>query len=418
MALTATDAAIVFIAATATVGVAFRPFKLPEAVWAVAGSIALVAFGFLPASSALAAAAKGNDVYLFLIGMMLLSETARREGLFDWIATRAVNAANGSASRLFAVVYGAGIVVTTFLSNDATAVVLTPAVFAVTKKARLDPLPFLFICAFVANAASFVLPISNPANLVLYGDRIPPLGAWLARLGLPAILSIAGTYGLLRFSQRRSLRFSCERNLPQSALSKAGWAALTGICITALVLLTVSALNIPLGMPTAVLGALTALYVVAVHRRSPWPMLGAVSWQILPLVAGLFVLVAGLARTGLIAELANGLHIGFVTSETATVLYAGAIVAVACNLVNNLPAGLVSRSILELTHASPRLADAFLIGIDLGPNLSVTGSLATILWLAAIRREGESVGAGAFFRVGLIVMPVTLFVALVVRLLN
>ena len=119
---------------------------------------------------------KGLDVYLFLTGMMLFAELARQEGLFDWLASLAVSSAKGSPRRLFLLVYAVGTIVTVFLSNDATAVVLTPAVYAATRAAGAKPLPYLFICAYIANAASFVLPISNPANLVIFGARMPSLG--------------------------------------------------------------------------------------------------------------------------------------------------------------------------------------------------------------------------------------------------
>lgn len=172
MTISAQAAATWAVAGLATAGVILRPWKVPEAVWAVTGAVALVAFGLLPASDGLRAIAKGADVYLFLTGMMLLSELARGEGLFDFLAALAVALAKGSASRLFILVYALGTVVTIFMSNDATAVVLTPAVFAVAKRAGAKPLPYLFACALIANAASFVLPISNPANLV-YLSRVP-----------------------------------------------------------------------------------------------------------------------------------------------------------------------------------------------------------------------------------------------------
>ena len=167
------------IAAGTIAGVLLRPKEWPEAVWACLGAFLLVICGLLTLSQAGAAVAKGADVYLFLTGMMLLSELARREGVFDWLASHAVAAAKGSRARLFVLVYLVGIGVTVFLSNDATAVVLTPAVYAAVQKARTKALPYLFICAFVANAASFVLPISNPANLVVYGSKLPPLLPWL-----------------------------------------------------------------------------------------------------------------------------------------------------------------------------------------------------------------------------------------------
>ncbi len=155
------DIAISAIAALATLGVVARPWRLPEATWAVAGAIALVAFRLLPWSEAAQAVFKGADVYMFLVGMMLLSELARREGLFDYLAALCVQQARGSSARLFLLVYIVGTAVTVFMSNDATAVVLTPAVLAVSRKAKATALPYLLVCAFIANAASFVLPISK-----------------------------------------------------------------------------------------------------------------------------------------------------------------------------------------------------------------------------------------------------------------
>ena len=174
------------IAGLATFGVIARPWNFPEFIWAVVGAALLVQLNLLPWPDALAAAAKGTDVYFFLIGMMLLAEVARKEGLFDWLAAQAVQSSKGSAKRLFLIVYVVGTLVTVFLSNDATAVVLTPAVYAATRAAKVEPLPYLFICAFIANAASFVLPISNPANLVVFGTQMPSLSVWLHYFALPS----------------------------------------------------------------------------------------------------------------------------------------------------------------------------------------------------------------------------------------
>src|ERR1700760_4051170 len=115
------DWATWIIAALATAGVILRPLKVPEAVWAVSGAALLVLLRLLPVGDALNGVGKGTDVYLFLVGMMLLAELARETGLFDWAAALAASHARGSAGRLFALVYLVGIVVTVFLSNDATA---------------------------------------------------------------------------------------------------------------------------------------------------------------------------------------------------------------------------------------------------------------------------------------------------------
>jgi arsenical pump membrane protein len=414
---TATALLIWAIALLTTVGVLIRPFRAPEAVWAVAGAGALVVLDLLPLADAGRAVLRGADVYLFLIGMMLLSEVARREGLFDGAAAYAVRRASGSPKRLFLLVYAVGVVVTTFLSNDATAVVLTPAVFAATRKARVDPMPYLFVCAFIANAASFVLPISNPANLVLYADHMPPLGAWLASFALPSAAAIGVTFAALRWTEGARLEAACAAPVQQEALSSGGWAALGGLALTVAVLLTASALNRPLGVPTAVMGALTLAFVSLRARQSPLPVLKGVSWSVLPLVAGLFVIVEALDRVGLIRALAATLVQASRSSPTGAAWGAGGLIAVLCNLTNNLPAGLIAGATVAQAHASPRIVDALLIGVDLGPNLSITGSLATLLWLIAIRREGVDASFWRFAKVGVIVMPPALILALAARLL-
>jgi arsenical pump membrane protein len=411
------DIAIWAIVAAATAGILIRPFKWPEAVWAVLGAGLLIAFRLLPLGEGLHAVGEGLDVYLFLTGMMLLSEIARREGLFDWVAAWAVKGADGSPKRLFMLVYGVGVGVTVFLSNDAAAVVLTPAVYAAAKRAGVEPLPYLFICAFVANAASFVLPISNPANLVLYGDRTPPLGPWLASFALPSLVSILATYGVLRWSQRRALADRCDSEAKPPALSAGGWTALVGLLLTALVLLIVSAMDVKLGAPTCVLGALTTAVVLIRQRASPLPVLRGVSWAVLPLVAGLFVMVEAVNRSGLTSALARLLRAGVSVSTDGAAAASGVLVATASNLMNNLPAGLIARGALAQAHAPKTVVDALLIGVDLGPNLSITGSLATLLWLTAIRREGEAVGFVKFLKVGALVMPPALLLALGARLI-
>ena len=401
------------IAGLATAGVIARPFRWPEAIWAVVGAIALVAFGLLPWTDAVTGVRKGLDVYLFLAGMMLIAETARQEGVFDWAAALAVEHARGSPQRLFALVYAVGTVVTVFLSNDATAVVLTPAVYAATRAAGATPLPYLLVCAFVANAASFVLPISNPANLVVFGDHMPRLAAWLGQFGLPSVISIGVTYLTLRLTQRGALtEEQIEREIVRVRLSAGGRLTICGIGAVALALLSCSALNVQLGLPTLVCGAVTTSIVLALKRQSPWPVLTGVSWGVLPLVAGLFVLVEALAYTGVIDAVSSALHAAVAKSITGTVWGAGLIVGLTSNLMNNLPVGLIAGSVAA-NQMPLQVIGAMLIGVDLGPNLSVTGSLATILWLVVLRREGLEVGAWSFLRLGMFVMPPALVLSII-----
>jgi arsenical pump membrane protein len=402
------------IATLGILGVIIRPWKLPEALWAVLAAAAMLALGLIPIPDAGQAVLKGTDVYLFLIGMMLLAEFARHEGLFDWLAAHAVMHSRGSASRLFAQVFLVGTIVTIFLSNDATAVVLTPAVYAATKQANAKPLPYLFICAFIANAASFVLPISNPANLVVYGGgHMPNLGCWLAQFGLASAASILLTFVVLRSTQRKDLAGEISREVNVPELSRGGRVTAGGIVLTALVLLIASSLDWHLGLPTFLAGLATAAVILILNRLSPWKIAKEISWSVLPLVAGLFVLVEAVERTGLLQPLIAYLPARAATAPNTTGMVVGSVIAVLCNVFNNLPLGLVAASVANGAHLSPHVTGALLIGVDLGPNLSVTGSLATILWLVALRREGQAVSAWKFLGLGCLVMPPALIASLV-----
>jgi arsenical pump membrane protein len=390
-----------------------RPFKLSEAYWPVGGALMLTVLGLISYAEAFNGIMKGFDVYMFLAGMMLLAEVAREEKLFDWLAALAVSYSNSSPKILFLLVYCVGIFTTVFLSNDATAVVLTPAVFAAAKKAKVEsPLPFLLICAFIANAASFVLPISNPANLVMYEKNIPPLFSWLRQYTIPSLVAIVMTYIMLLLTQRKSLQSNIEGNVAVPALSVGGKLAGWGIIISAFVLAICSAFDIALGLPTMITGITVFNLVVIRCRLQPLKIISKISWAVLPMVAGLFVIVESLIKTGLVESAKICLEKSAANSVSFTTWNSGIGIALISNITNNLPSGLMAANAVQASHIPSIVQRSLLIGVDLGPNLSVTGSLATILWLVALRREGQNINFWQFLKLGVIVMFPPLLLAI------
>lgn len=406
---------VIVISVTAVIGMVLGPQRSQEWIWAVAAALLLLLVRAISAAQAWHAVLRGADVYAFLLGIMALSELARHEGLFDWMATRVLEAARGSRGRLFALVYLLGVGVTALLSNDTTAIVLTPAIAAALLRTDADPLPYLFACAFVANAASFVLPISNPANLVVFGSQLPALHVWLGAFALPAIAAILVTYLGLRFFFRRAIRGTYRDGADVQSLPPA--AAVSGIAIAAaaLALIVAAALRIDVGY-TALIAAAIVLLLVSLRERGAAAFVARhVAWQVVPLVAGLFVVVAALDRSGAIDVLRGFLRQAQTIGAAGNLLAASAI-TVGCNLFNNLPVALATGVALQSTQVSSSLSHATLVAVDLGPNVSVTGSLATMLWLIALRREGFAVGPLAFLRIGLaITIPALIVSVLLVR---
>jgi arsenical pump membrane protein len=246
----------------------------------------------------------------------------------------------------------------------------------------------------------------------VFGGQMPALSEWLRYFAGPSLVAIVATYVVLRLTQRPAPDAKVAAIKAAPPLTLGGRIAAIGIALTVVVLLSASAFDRPLGLPTFCAGASLTAIVLIIARQSPLPILKGVSWGVLPLVAGLFVVVAGLNQTGVLWALARNLQDAVAASPQATSWVAGIVVAVASNLVNNLPVGLIAAATSHAAQVPPQVLGAIMIGIDLGPNLSVTGSLATILWLIALRREGENVTSFRFLRLGFIVMPPALVLSL------
>ncbi|MDB5069371.1 MAG: Arsenical pump rane protein, partial [Candidatus Eremiobacteraeota bacterium] len=330
-------------------------------------------------------------------------------GVFDWIATRAVHAARGSRSRLLLLVYGAGVATTAFLSNDATIVVLTPAVLDAIRRTDARPHAYVFACALVANAASFVLPIANPSNLLFFADKMPPLGEWLASFGLASIAAVGLTYAVLALLFRRDVAPPLVVNDGVAPPPRA--LAAIVLVFSAIVLVITSSLSGPLGQVTFALGTVAALLSATRDRGAPLAIVRGIAWPVVVLTAGLFVLVEALDAAGA-GSLPKALF-AWASHQAAPIAQLGIAVAsaLASNVVNNLPVSLDLGKYVGATHPPAALSAAALVGVNVGPNLSVTGSLATLLWLAILRRNGIPMNAGSYAKVGIVATPIALIVA-------
>ena len=188
-------------------------------------------------------------------------------------------------------------------------------------------------------------------------------------------------------------------------LTANGKLVLAGLGLMTAVLLTASAFKMDLGLPTCLAATVITAVVSIKARSNPIRLAREVSWATLLLVAGLFVMVDAVESQGALQLtqrwLAWASHLG----QNAGALAIGFVVGVANNIVNNLPLGLIAGGTIQASHTKGLIANAVLIGVDLGPNLSITGSLATILWLLAIRKDSDGVSGGEKLNVSFFKIP-------------
>jgi arsenical pump membrane protein len=432
-------AAALGIFAAAIVLLLARPRRLPDWAAALGGGVLMLVVGLLPLSDALRELLSAWNVWLFFVGLAISAAVAEHAGLFRAAATLAARLAHGSQPRLLIGLYVAGAAITAVLSNDATALLLTPVGLAIARDLEVDPLPYVFACALVANAASFVLPVSNPANLLVLAQAPLPLGTYLSELLLPSVAALSVTLlGLLvvfRTSLAQPLKLAgttpddasfAALQTRANLIGVASFAAprtranLIGVIVLAAGYLVGSALGWPLGS-VAVGGAilLVVLDVVA-QRRADLAWLHAVPWGLFPLFGGLLLLVTGAAHQGSfdpLVRLVDAVQsLGDASAPLAVIGF-----GITSNVMNNLPAALVAATALGGlpggAHRSEMVAGT-LIGLDLGPNLTPVGALSNLLWLLLLRRGGLHVSTASYLRVALIVsLPAVAAAALCLWLL-
>lgn len=400
------------------VGIMTRPLRWSEARVALLGAAAMLLLGLIrPMEAARTLLAQWNTFFFFL-GMMTISALAEAAGLFDWLAAEAARHAHASAARLFLNVFLLGTAITALFSNDATALILTPVVYVLVTRLRLPVLPYLFACTFIADTASFLLPISNPINIIVMARH--PLGLMLfwRLLFLPCLVVIAingGVFYLLYRAQLRG-RFNLQQ-LPSAADAVQHRPyfryTLAVLALVAPAYILASALQLPLSFVALSGGAALLVGALGWKRITLAEIARNISWPIFGFIAGMFVVVRAIDETGLTYRLGHLLlHLSGGT-KLGAVLVGTFGAALGTNLINNVPMAVVmNSSLMSLESAAPAVRHGFvaatMFGCDLGPNLTTVGSLATMLWLLILRQRDVDVSGLDYFKVGVLVTPLML----------
>ncbi len=370
--------------------------------WAVtaAGAVIVVAVGALSLHGARTALGQLGPTVGFLAALLVLADGCRRSGLFDALGGLMAYGSRAQPRRLLAMVFVVAAATTAVLSLDATIVLLTPIVFATAATLRCSPRPHVYACSHLANSASLLLPVSNLTNLLAFTASGLSFTRFAGLMALPWAVALAVEWVVLSRFFASDLRQPAAESpsdlsrpeLPRFTLSVVG-ATLVGFALSSVIGIA------PVWFATA--GAL----VITLYRRpaSPRELIGAAEPTFLVFVLALGVVVAAAGAHGLSSVIDSLLPRG---SDLLALLAVAAVSAVVANLVNNLPATLIIVAVV--TASAPGAVLAMLIGVNVGPNLTYVGSLATLLWRRVVHAHEEEVEVSEFVRLGALTVPVTL----------
>jgi arsenical pump membrane protein len=396
--------ALLLLAATLAFAVV-RPRGLPEAVAAVPAALLTVALGILPARAALDELASLGPTIGFLAAVLLLGELCELEGLFAAAGGRMASAARGRPVALLGLVFGIGAAVTAVLSLDATVVLLTPVVFATALRLRLRPKPQVYACTHLANSASLLLPVSNLTNLLAFRASGLSFARFATTMTLPWLAAIGVEWLVLR-------RFFAPDLVGHGevvAEPKPGGAPRYAVAVLTLTLVGFGLASLAHVYPAVVAaGGAAALAVPALRggRARPADLGRAVALPFLAFVAALGVVVRAVSQAGLGPLVDRLVPAG---GSLWSLLAVAVVAAVLANLVNNLPAILLL--LPAAVTAGPGTVLACLVGVNIGPNLTYVGSLATLLWRRVLRERDAEPAVGEFLRLGGLTVPAGLLAA-------
>ncbi|UZJ23618.1 SLC13 family permease [Rhodococcus antarcticus] len=400
-----TTVALLLLGAVLAFAIA-SPRGLPEAVVAVPAALAVLVLGIVTPSAALEEVRALGPTVGFLAAILVLAHLADALGVFRWLATVLGRGSGGDPRRLLVLVFAAAALCTAVLNLDATVVLLTPAVLATAVALRLPPRPHAYASVHLANSASLLLPVSNLTNLLaLQASGLTFLG-FTALMALPWAVVVVLELAVFAVFFRRDLRRPAEPVVPAAAEP----APRTALVVLGLTLTGFAGSGLVGVEPVwvAVVGAaVLAVPAINAGATSPRQVLREASLLFVVFVLALGVVVAGVTSGPVGRALADSLPS---STSLLALLGTATLAAVLANVVNNLPATLVLLAALG-GGAPAGLVLAVLLGVNIGPNLTYVGSLATLLWRRVLLARGLAPSVGTYTRLGLITVPLTLVAA-------
>ncbi|MDQ7043375.1 MAG: arsenic transporter [Sulfurimonas sp.] len=400
----------------------WQPRGLQIGTSAVVGAVVAVLIGVVSLEDVLTVTSIVWDATLAFIGIIILSMVLDEIGFFEWAAIKMAKLSGGSGKKLFVYILLLGAIVAAFFANDGAALILTPILLAKMKYLKMKPLAifaFLMAGGFIGDSASNPLVISNLTNIVTAGYFNIGFVEYMQNMFLPNILSIIASIVVLFIYFRKDIPLTVDVDaLPEASsiiknktMFKLSWGFLAllmgGYFIG-------DKFNLPISV-FALGGALVFLAIANYYKAvKPVETIKNAPWQIVWFSIGLYVVVYGLKNAGLTDIIASWIVILQAQGTTVAIIGTGFLSAFISSVMNNMPTIMIMDIAIDKVGyvGNEALVYANILGSNLGPKMTPIGSLATLLWLHVLAQKGVKIGWIEYMKVGLVITPPVLFVAL------
>jgi len=361
------------------------------------------------------------DATLAFIGIIILSMVLDQIGFFEWAAIKMAKLSRGSGNRMFIFILLLGAIVAAFFANDGAALILTPILLAKMKYLKMNPLAifaFLMAGGFIGDSASNPLVISNLTNIVTVGYFDIGFIEYAKNMFLPNLLSIFASIVVLWIYFRKDIPLKVDvSTLPEASsviknqtMFKLSWWFLGLLMVGYFI---GDHFNLPVSV-FALGGALIFLGIAHYKTTDPLMTIKSAPWQVVWFSIGLYVVVYGLKNAGLTEIIASWITDLSTQGTVTAIVGTGFISAIISSIMNNMPTIMIMD--IAIDHVgyigNEALVYANILGSNLGPKMTPIGSLATLLWLHVLAQKGVKITWGEYMKVGLVITPPVLLIAL------
>ena len=402
--------------------VIWQPKGLQIGTTAVIGAIIALLIGVVSFQDVITVIDIVWDATLAFIGIIILSMVLDEIGFFEWAAIKMAKLSGGSGNKMFVYILILGALVAAFFANDGAALILTPILLAKMKYLKMKPLAifaFLMAGGFIGDSASNPLVISNLTNIVTAGYFDIGFIEYAKHMFLPNLLSIFASIAILWIYFRKDIPLTVdvsELPEPSSVIKNQTMFKISWFFLALLMVGYFIGDHYHLPISVFALGGALVFLAIANHYKAVKPIMTikAAPWQVVWFSIGLYVVVYGLKNAGLTDVIASWIESLSHQGEAIAVIGTGFLSGVISAVMNNMPTIMIMDIAIDKVGyvGNEALVYANILGANLGPKMTPIGSLATLLWLHVLAQKGVKIGWGEYMKVGLVITPPVLLVAL------
>jgi len=400
----------------------WQPKGLQIGTTAVIGAVLAIALGIVSTDDVVTVIDIVWDATLAFIGIIILSMVLDEIGFFEWAAIKMAKLSRGNGNKMFVYMLLLGAMVSALFANDGAALILTPIVLAKMKYLKMNPVAifaFLMAGGFIGDSASNPLIISNLTNIVTAGYFDIGFVTYAKEMFLPNLLSIIASIGILWLYFRKDIPLKVDVDLlpePASVIKNTVMFKISWFFLALLMAGYFIGEEYHLPVSLFALGGALLFLAIASFFKATHPVKTIISapWQVVWFSIGLYVVVYGLKNAGLTDEIASWIEALKTQGDSVAIIGTGFLSGLISAVMNNMPTIMLMDIAIDKVGyvGNEALVYANILGANLGPKMTPIGSLATLLWLHVLAQKGVKIGWGEYMKVGMVVTPPVLFIAL------